>query len=181
MIWIILLCVLSGIGDGVKDKLQFHLPASIFPINHRFWDPRVSWKNKYDFRIPFASTIFVWMTDGWHLFKAIEHASLFAAIAVATQVEQHPVIVLIIGAFAQNSSFHITFHYLTMKTFWEQLKSMYNALVSLSAFGTSVTLGIVAFFAAVLLGTFWTPIPVVLILTGVFVLVRKLYFALFAD
>ena len=44
-----LLFILSGMFEAVMDKLQFHYEQSIFKNfkNQLFWNPDVSWKNKY--------------------------------------------------------------------------------------------------------------------------------------
>jgi len=45
-----LLFILSGMFEAVMDKLQFHYDLSIFKNfkNQLFWDPKISWKNKYE-------------------------------------------------------------------------------------------------------------------------------------
>lgn len=75
---LILLCViLAAIFNAGMDKLVHHYSSSIFNGNKPlFWDPAQSWRNKYKNyptdkrpKFPFATTILVWATDGWHLFK----------------------------------------------------------------------------------------------------------------
>ena len=45
-----LLFVLAGFCEAVMDKLQFHYDMSIFKNfkNQLFWDPKISWRNKYE-------------------------------------------------------------------------------------------------------------------------------------
>lgn len=75
---LILLCViLAAVFNAGMDKLVHHYSTSIFNGNKPlFWDPAQSWRNKYKNyptdqrpKFPFAKTILVWATDGWHLFK----------------------------------------------------------------------------------------------------------------
>jgi len=79
------------------DKLNFHYGCSIFGRNKKtfpelFWNSEVSWKNKYkcgDIGTPKflgSTTIFVFCTDGWHLFKFFRNvfALLSTGFAVYT-------------------------------------------------------------------------------------------------
>lgn len=69
---------LAGLFNGVMDTLQFHYESSIFPRGSLFWNPAISWRNKYKNgdssqgpRFPGSTTIFVFLTDGWHLMKTL--------------------------------------------------------------------------------------------------------------
>ena len=80
------------------DTLQFHYGSSIFPqnwgnqgdedyIKYRFWNPSVSWLNKYIDRTYTKGLIKWWvfdkpscLTDGWHLFKTIMIFALCGSI-----------------------------------------------------------------------------------------------------
>jgi hypothetical protein len=61
------------------DTLDHHYSTSIFiKWNPKFWNPDISWKNKYRKGVKdlgpafFLSTgLLVAFTDGWHLFKSI--------------------------------------------------------------------------------------------------------------
>ena len=81
---------LAGIANGVMDTLQFHYSSSIFPPKSLFWNPAISWRNKYKNgdpkegpRFPGSTTIFVALTDGWHLMKALNLAFYRLAIVLA--------------------------------------------------------------------------------------------------
>jgi hypothetical protein len=80
---------IAGICEAVMDTLQFHYESSIFYCFKKkyFWDPKISWYNKYKNkdplagpRFPFSTTLFVGLTDGWHLFKLLRN--LFVVIGV---------------------------------------------------------------------------------------------------
>lgn len=89
--WLVLsvLCVAaSAVCEAVMDTLQFHYTYSVFYrfSNKRFWDPTQSWRNKYRNadplagpRFPGSTTIFVGLTDAWHMFKLLRNA--FAVLA----------------------------------------------------------------------------------------------------
>lgn len=83
--------LIAGATEGVMDTLQFHFERSFFSMckNRIFWDPKVSWRNKWKDGDPtlgekfkFSSTLFVGLTDAWHLFKTIRNLLLFISIAV---------------------------------------------------------------------------------------------------
>jgi hypothetical protein len=71
------------------DVLQFHYMRSLFKDfkNNIFWDPEISWRNKYKKGDPKegpkfngSDTLFVGFTDGWHLFKMFRTFCIFLGI-----------------------------------------------------------------------------------------------------
>ncbi len=87
----VLFVAISGISESIMDKLQFHWSKTIFAINPnrynaKFWNPELSWVNKYKdtetLKPKFlgSTTIFVFTTDAWHLFKFIKNTSIFLAL-----------------------------------------------------------------------------------------------------
>jgi hypothetical protein len=81
--------VLMGISEAVMDTVQFHFFKSIFSNFKKqlFWDPVVSWRNKYKNgdpnkgpKFPFSTTLLVGLTDGWHFFKLLRNLFLFVGI-----------------------------------------------------------------------------------------------------
>jgi hypothetical protein len=83
-------CVIAAaVCEGVMDTLQFHYTYSVFWhfSNKQFWDPTISWRNKYHAadplagpRFPGSTTIFVGLTDAWHLFKFYRNTFLFIGL-----------------------------------------------------------------------------------------------------
>jgi len=86
------LIILSAIANSIGDKIQFHWSTSIFA--GRGWDhwanPKISWRRKWKWgsekldqplgeAFPGSSTIFVSLTDLWHLAKSVQLTSLFLA------------------------------------------------------------------------------------------------------
>jgi hypothetical protein len=82
--WLLTACFLfcAGVSNGVMDGLQFHFERTRFADNTQydpqFWNPALSWKNKYKDHDPAkgeayfgASTFLVFTTDAWHLAKFI--------------------------------------------------------------------------------------------------------------
>ena len=72
----------SGGFEGVMDHLQFHYDG-----NNQFWQPDISWKNKYKNGDPsqgktFRGKYLVFTTDGWHLMKFGRNLSLFTGFAI---------------------------------------------------------------------------------------------------
>lgn len=81
----ILLITASGFFEAIMDITQFHYHKSIFSeMNPIFWNPEISWKNKYLSQEPSlgpkfigSTSLFVGITDGWHLSKLIRTFLLF--------------------------------------------------------------------------------------------------------
>jgi hypothetical protein len=70
-----LFLLLAGFSNGLMDLIAYRYYLSIFNKS-KFFNPNVSWRNKwkngnpeYGERFLFSSTIFVFLTDGWHLVK----------------------------------------------------------------------------------------------------------------
>lgn len=85
---IILLLIISGMARAVADKINFHYDESIFfgTSDEYYWNPEISHLNKYfghDSSLGPAfwgsTTVFVWLTDGWHLFTSISRISMCGA------------------------------------------------------------------------------------------------------
>ena len=79
MIWLLIAIVgvLGGIMEATKDTITFRFESSKFAIlNPKFWNPNVSWQNKYvsgsKIKKWLFKTILVWVTDAWHLVKVVE-------------------------------------------------------------------------------------------------------------
>lgn len=73
---------IAGLCEAIMDTLQFHFESSIFYCFKKkfFWDPKISWYNKYKNKDPLAgprfpgsTTLFVGLTDAWHFFKLLRN------------------------------------------------------------------------------------------------------------
>jgi len=78
---------IAGICEAIMDKLQFHYENSIFRNykNQLFWDPKLSWRNKYKNNDPLlgekfflSKSLLVGFTDAWHMFKLFRTFFIFA-------------------------------------------------------------------------------------------------------
>ena len=86
----LILTIFAGLSEAVMDTLQFHFSKSPFSkYNNQFWNPQLSWKNKYKLGNPFfgakfpgSTTIFVSFTDGWHSFKLLRNLFLFVGLCL---------------------------------------------------------------------------------------------------
>ena len=97
MIYSLIFFALAGISNAVMDTLQHHFWQSIFNtdrFNHKWWDPEESWSNKYKNnkeadgpKFPGSTTVFVFVTDAWHLFQFL--MITFCAIAVVIPMNYH--------------------------------------------------------------------------------------------
>lgn len=108
-IFIIILCsflvLISGASEGIMDTVQFHFDRSRFSKfkNQSFWDPRISWKNKWKGGNPslgekfkFSSTFFVGITDAWHLFKTIRNLTLFISLPISAFFISDPFLLIVL-------------------------------------------------------------------------------------
>lgn len=121
--------VLSGMSEAVMDKINFHYETSIFSDsgdNPFFWNPAISWRNKYKNNAPengpafFGSTTFlVFLTDAWHFMKFVRNSFLLCAFGSFTFIEIHTGdafinallywLVILGGFFLRGIFFEITF------------------------------------------------------------------------
>ena len=89
------LLITAGISNGIMDTLQFHYTQTPLNPNNQFWNPDLSWKNKYaqdaagtllrPLRPKFfgSTTFLVGFTDAWHLFQLIMFACFRTAVVIA--------------------------------------------------------------------------------------------------
>lgn len=80
----LLFVFIAGLAEGVMDFLQFH-----FLVHNKFWNPDISWKNKWKDGNPLkgekfwqSSRALVFLTDGWHLMKFVRNLFIFASFLV---------------------------------------------------------------------------------------------------
>ena len=106
----LILIFLSGIFCACMDKLRFHYSKSIFSKwpSQDWVNPSVSWTNKW---LPkskigdlLMSTVFVFVTDFWHLCKFIMITLLLLAVVV-----YNPMINWYVDLFIYYCTFTITF------------------------------------------------------------------------
>jgi hypothetical protein len=78
---IAILLIIAAISDAVMDVISFKFYQSVFSKfkKHENWfNPLISWKNKYKNCDPSkgpaflgSTTVFSWLTDAWHFFQMI--------------------------------------------------------------------------------------------------------------
>ena len=90
----VILVGIAGFFKAVMDKLQFHWHRSIFKhdrlrYNPLFWNPEISWANKYEVgtnynveKFKFSTTLLVFLTDAWHLAQMSMTLLLFVGISM---------------------------------------------------------------------------------------------------
>jgi hypothetical protein len=73
----------SGMLDGTIESISYHydngFKVHFSEINNQFWDPSLSWANKYKdgnstlgAKFPGSTTVFVCTTDGYHMLRAMK-------------------------------------------------------------------------------------------------------------
>lgn len=77
--------IIAALAKAIMDAVRFHQVWA----HSDFWDVSTSWKNKYKNgdanqgpRFPGSTTIFVWLTDGWHLMQMVFLTCMFALIVL---------------------------------------------------------------------------------------------------
>ena len=118
MIVTAILIALAGLFNGASDSLKFHFDQS-FARNWKplFWDPAISWRNKYKNGDPkqgrafFGSTTFlVLFTDAWHLLKFAQMACFRLAVVLLLPFAWYWMIGSYFGLWAiQAAAFHIPY------------------------------------------------------------------------
>lgn len=93
IIIISLLVVISATSKAIQDKILYHFYESRFKNWSTFWNPEKSWENKWKDgdpkkgeKFPGSSTIFVSLTDAWHLFGMIRNLSLVSCIPIISGI-----------------------------------------------------------------------------------------------
>lgn len=85
----VILLIIAGSAKGFMDTLQFHYYEMRWKLPNQYWNPEVSWQNKYHvirpwnqsdsyfkiYLLKFGRWLFmnplVFVTDGWHLMQFI--------------------------------------------------------------------------------------------------------------
>ena len=117
------LIVAAAVSEAIMDKIQFHYDRSIFSdpkLKQTFWNPNESWKNKWkdDWkteRFPGSSTIFVFTTDAWHLFKFFRNTSLFIGLPLLMFGFNHIIIEMIMARIMYGITFTLYFDKILVK------------------------------------------------------------------
>jgi len=119
---------LIGYCNSVMDKLAHHYSTSRFSQkkNQLWWDPDISWRNKYKDGDPdkgpkfFGSTTFlVFTTDAWHFYKWLMNGLIYlppAFIFGFLLLDGRLMIVAYIGLrIVYAVTFHVFYHYIYAK------------------------------------------------------------------
>lgn len=125
----VFLC-LVGVLQAVMDTLDFHYGSSVFMRlkNQQYWDQDVSWKNKYAKadgnevwinkpRFLGSTTVFVWVTDGWHLTEAFRNTAIVLSVLFfpGIALDWWFLAYLVAGKVIVGTSFEATFRALKVK------------------------------------------------------------------
>lgn len=79
----------SAIAKAIMDTLQFHFSTSVFKNTGSWFNPTLSWGNKYNWS---KNKVITWLlsnplvalTDAWHFFGLIQRACLFGCLLMFT-------------------------------------------------------------------------------------------------
>lgn len=121
--------IVAGICKSIMDTLQFRYDSSIFSKmsekKQNWFNPKLSWKNKYKNRdpeqgpaFPGSTTFLVWTTDAWHFFQMIMLTSLQIAcvLPIALVVNKYVFLYTIAMLILSKLIFGVAF-----ELFWDDL------------------------------------------------------------
>jgi hypothetical protein len=106
MIFAFLLILIAGFCEGLMDSLQFHYKS--FFKNDLFWNPEISWRNKYKDGDPlkgpkflFSTTFLVSLTDGWHFMKLCRNMLIFISLPLIGYLSSSILFFIVYGIIAR--------------------------------------------------------------------------------
>jgi hypothetical protein len=107
----------AAVSESIMDKIQFHYDKSIFKnskYNQLFWNPIESWKNKWKEDLKTekfigSSTLFVFTTDAWHLFKFFRNTSLFIGLPLIAIGDMNVILSAVIARVLYGLTFTLSF------------------------------------------------------------------------
>lgn len=80
--------LIAGALDGFNQELLFHYPRvkQVLGItNDQWFDPSISWKNKYTSNTPFAKTLLVGTTDAHHASRSLNKIFIMTGIVTLNE------------------------------------------------------------------------------------------------
>jgi hypothetical protein len=106
---------LAGASYGIRETLLWHYPQfkAVHPsANDQFWRWQQSYKNKYNSKVPLATTAMVWTTDGAHLLNTLHKTFILGgAITIGNGKRKfrHYVADFALSSIVYNIGFHTTY------------------------------------------------------------------------
>jgi hypothetical protein len=106
---------LAGASYGIRETLLWHYPQfkAVHPsANDQFWRWQQSYKNKYNSKVPLATTAMVWTTDGAHLLNTLHKTFILGgAITIGNEKRKfrHYVADFALSSIVYNIGFHTTY------------------------------------------------------------------------
>jgi hypothetical protein len=114
----------ASVSEAIMDKIQFHYDKSTFSqdkYKQTFWDPTKSWVNKWkdnsakEEKFLGSSSIFVFTTDAWHLFKFFKNTFLFIGLPLLSFGSMNIILAAILARIIYGLVFTICFDKLLVK------------------------------------------------------------------
>lgn len=108
----------AGIFDGTNEEISHHYTdfKQVFPkANDQYWDPKISWRNKYRNGDPTqgpnyfgSTTILVWTTDGYHMTRFVKNTMVVTSIALSVR-QKRKFKDFLVTAIAHTAAYHLGF------------------------------------------------------------------------
>ena len=127
MAWaVVIMLFLAGLAEGIMDWLQFRLQVSPshWLYNNHFWNPARSWMNKWKWneerfvvgeKFFMSSTLFVFLTDGWHMMKFLRNLMIFISLLLISICDISvfdAIIYVILARITYGFGFSLTFNWI---------------------------------------------------------------------
>lgn len=116
-----ILSFVSGAADGVSEKIKFHKLGAGSP----FWDMKTSWQRKWKDgkesngeKFFGSSTLLVFVTDGYHLMRMIQHTTMATSLVFHLGEKKKWYVYLIDGVLhmiTNRIGFHLTYNVIFKK------------------------------------------------------------------
>ena len=106
---------LGGASYGLRETLLWHYPQFNqvhSNANDQFWWWKLSYKNKYSSKVPFATTAMVWTTDGVHLTNTLHKTFMLGGAITICQGKRklrYYLADFALASLSYNLGFHTTY------------------------------------------------------------------------
>lgn len=85
--------LIAGMADGLKERISYHYYTIPDTWNQQFWNPQLSWRNKWKNgdpnqgeAFPLSSTTLVFLTDGYHLLRTANRWAWIGCATISIQI-----------------------------------------------------------------------------------------------
>lgn len=114
----IVLVAITAISTAAAHTLKDHFDISIFSRYKReFWDPLISWRNKYIDRDPAKGRNhkFVPFTDAWHMLNSLTISAFLVFPLLNPYILIHPILTYVLLGIIHILTFNLFYNHIFLK------------------------------------------------------------------